>query len=37
MINYLISHLKKQCWINLKLYFESYELSNLLEIFLNLF
>ena len=39
MIDYIISY-KKQIWINLELYFETYEFSNFLEyfgIFLNFF
>ena len=40
MIDYSISDPKKQIWINLELYFESSDFSNLLEfsgIFMNLF
>ena len=34
MIDYLIYDPTKQIWINLELYFESYEFSNFLLIFL---
>ena len=40
MIDYSISDQTKQIWINLQLYFESYDLYNFIEfsgIFLNLF
>ena len=37
MIDDLMSDLMKQIWINLKLYFESYEISNFLGIFYEFF